>query len=59
MEIKKALSPFQEVHKRIQEALDHSREVREREAELRKKKAEEEAVREGFGLCLTQDFRRN
>ena len=48
METEKPLSPFQEVHKRIQEALGHSREVREREAELRKKKAEEEAVREGF-----------
>jgi len=48
MESEKPLSPFQEVHKKVQEAVDHAREVREKEAELRKKKAEEEAVREGF-----------
>jgi hypothetical protein len=48
MESKKPLSPFQEVHKKAQEALDHAREVRKKDAELRKKKAEEEAIREGF-----------
>jgi|SRR5271167_1914078 len=47
MESKKPLSPFQEVHKKVQDALDHAREVRERDAELRKKRAEEESVREG------------
>jgi hypothetical protein len=48
MESKKPLSPFQEVHKKVQEALAHAREVREKEDELRKKKAKEEAIREGF-----------
>ena len=48
MQSKKPLSPFQEVHKKVQEALDHAREIREKDAERRKKKAEEEAVREGF-----------
>jgi hypothetical protein len=47
MESKKPLSPFQEVHKKAQEALDHAREVRKKDAELRKNKAEEEAIREG------------
>jgi len=48
MESKKPLSPFQVVHKKVQEALDHAREIREKDADLRKKKAKEEAVREGF-----------
>jgi hypothetical protein len=48
MENETPLSPFQEVHKRIQEARDHARVRREEEASLRKKKAEEEATREGF-----------
>ena len=48
MESKKPLNPFEDVHKKAQDAIDHAREVREKEAELRKKKAEEKAVREGF-----------
>lgn len=56
MESKKPLSPFQEVHKKVQEALDHAREVREKDANLRKKKAKEEAVREGFDGAQFKTF---
>jgi hypothetical protein len=48
MENNQPLSPFQEVHKKIQEARDHIREVGEKDAERRKKTTEAEAVREGF-----------
>ena len=48
MENKKPLSTFREVHHKVQEALSHAREVREKDAELRKKRAEEEVLREGF-----------
>jgi hypothetical protein len=47
MESKKPINPFQDVHEKAQEAIDHAREVREKEAGLRKKKAEKKAVREG------------
>jgi len=42
------LSPFQQVHKKIQEARERVRKERERDEELRKEKSEEEAKREGF-----------
>ena len=48
MENKKPLSTFREVHRKVQEALSHAREVREKDAELRKKRAEEEVLREEF-----------
>jgi hypothetical protein len=48
MENEKPLGRFQEVAKKIQAARDHAREEREKDAALRKRKAEEEAVREGF-----------
>jgi hypothetical protein len=48
MENSKPLSPFQEVHKKVQEALAHARQIREKEADLRKKRAEQEAIRERF-----------
>ena len=48
MESKKPLNQFQEVHKKVREALDRTREVQGKDAELRKKKAEEKAVREAF-----------
>jgi len=43
-----SLSPFQEVHKRIQEARERGRKERERDEALRKEKSEEQAKREGF-----------
>jgi hypothetical protein len=48
MESKKPLNQFQEVHKKVREVLDRAREVQGKDAELRKKRAEEEAVPEGF-----------
>jgi hypothetical protein len=47
MEYKKPSNPFEDVHKKAQDAIEHAREVREKEAELRRKKAEEGAIREG------------
>ena len=43
-----SLSPFQEVHKRIQEDRERGRKERETDEALRKEKSEEEAKREGF-----------
>jgi hypothetical protein len=43
-----SLSPFQEVHKRIQEARERGRKERERNEALRKERSEEEAKKEGF-----------
>jgi hypothetical protein len=48
MESEKPLNQFQEVYKKVQERLARDRERREKGAELRKKEAEKEAVREGF-----------
>ena len=48
MDNEKPLNQFQEVHKRVQERLARDREVQVKDSELRKKRAEEEAVREGF-----------
>ena len=48
MDIEKPRNQFQEVHKKVQERLDRAREARERDSGIRKEKAEEEAVREGF-----------
>lgn len=48
MDNEKPLNPFQEVHKRAREAADRAREVREKDSTIRQKRAEEEAVREGF-----------
>ena len=43
-----SLSPFQEVHKKIQEARERARKERERDDALRKNRSENEAKREGF-----------
>jgi hypothetical protein len=43
-----SLSPFQEVHKRIQEARERGRKERERNEALRKERSEKEAKTEGF-----------
>jgi hypothetical protein len=43
-----SLSPFQEVHKRIQEARERGRKERETNEALRKERSEEEAKKEGF-----------
>ena len=43
-----ALSPFHEVHRKIQEARERGRKERERDEALRKEKSEKEAKREGF-----------
>jgi hypothetical protein len=48
MDNEKPLNQFQEVHKKVQEARDRARLVREKDSELRKERAEDEAVREGF-----------
>ncbi|MGA2373522.1 MAG: hypothetical protein ACLPPV_21400 [Candidatus Korobacteraceae bacterium] len=48
MNNEKPLNLFQEVHDRVRAAADRAREAREKDAELRKKKVAEEAVREGF-----------
>ncbi|MGB8772405.1 MAG: hypothetical protein WCC92_22535 [Candidatus Korobacteraceae bacterium] len=48
MENKKSLNQFQEVHKQVQERLERAREVQKKDAALRKDKAEDEAIREGF-----------
>jgi hypothetical protein len=45
MENEKPLGQFQEVAKKIQEARDHAREEQEKYAEVRRKRAVEEAVR--------------
>ena len=42
------LSPFQEVHKKIQEARERGRKERERNEALRKERSEEEPKKEGF-----------
>jgi hypothetical protein len=59
MESKRRLNWFEEVHKRAQDAIAHARQIREKDAELRKKEAENEAVREGFDRCLIQDLHQN
>ena len=43
-----SLSPFQEVHKRIQEARERISKERERYDELRRERSQEEAKRKGF-----------
>jgi hypothetical protein len=48
MDNEKPINQFQEVHKKVKERLDRAREVREKDSEVRKEKAEEEAIREGF-----------
>jgi hypothetical protein len=42
------VNPFQKVHQAVQAAKDRAREVKESDAEQRKIRAKEEAVREGF-----------
>jgi hypothetical protein len=42
------LSPFQEVHKRIQEARERIRKERESDDALRRERSEEEAKSQGF-----------
>lgn len=42
------VNPFEKVHQVVQAAKDRAREVKEVDAERRKVKAKEEAVREGF-----------
>jgi hypothetical protein len=42
------LSPFQEVHKKIQEARERGRKERERNEALRNEISENEAKKEGF-----------
>ena len=42
------MSPFQEVHKRIQEARERIRKERERDDALRSETSEEEAKSKGF-----------
>jgi hypothetical protein len=49
MENEKLLGRFQEVAKKIQEARDHAREEQEKYAEVRRKRAVDEAIREHFG----------
>ena len=49
MESTKPTNQFQEVHRQVQERLAREREKREQGVELRKKEAEKEALREGFG----------
>ncbi len=58
MESKKPTNPFQEVHKQVQERVDRAREVRQKDGELRRKKADEEAVREGFDRSTVPDSKR-
>lgn len=48
MENKKSLNLFEEVHRQVRERLDLARVAREQGGEVRKKQAEEEAIREGF-----------
>jgi hypothetical protein len=43
-----SLSPFQQVHKKIQEVRDRARKERERDEALRKERSEKEAKSEGF-----------
>ena len=43
-----SLGPFQDVHKKIQEARERARKERERDNALRRKRSENEAKREGF-----------
>jgi hypothetical protein len=46
MENNKSLNQFQEVHKKVQERLDHIRETQEKDTALRNKKAIDEAFHE-------------
>ncbi len=48
MDNNKPLNQFQEVHRLVQERLDHVRDAQVRDSELRRKRAQEEAIREGF-----------
>jgi hypothetical protein len=48
MDNAKPLNQFQEVHQKVKERLDRARDAREKDSEVRKERAEEEAVREGF-----------
>jgi hypothetical protein len=48
MEPKKPLNQFQEVHEKVRERLDRAHKLKEKDVVLQRKKAEEEAVREGF-----------
>ena len=48
MSNKESANQFQEVHKQVQERLARANDARERDADVRSKKAAEEAVREGF-----------
>jgi hypothetical protein len=48
MEDKKPLNLFQEVHAKVQERLDRAREAQSNDSVLRKKRSDEEAMREGF-----------
>jgi len=47
VEIKKSENPFQDPHKKAQDAIDHARKIRERKiAELSKKPAEKKTISE-------------
>ena len=48
MEKTEPVNQFQEVHRLVKERLDRARDAREKDSEIRKEKAEKEAVREGF-----------
>jgi hypothetical protein len=45
---KQPLSPFQEVHKKIQEARDRARKEREKDEAVRAERLEKEAESKGF-----------
>ena len=48
MESKKPVNQFEEVHKKVREVRDHTREVQEKDSIIRQERAEKEAAREGF-----------
>jgi hypothetical protein len=48
MDNEKPLNQFQEVHKKVKERLDRARDAREKDSEVRKEKADYEAICEGF-----------
>lgn len=53
MPIDQPLSPFQEVHKKIQEARNRIREEQEKDEALRKERSEREDERKGFDRVHT------
>ena len=55
MEIKKSENPFQDPHKKAQDAIDHAREIREKKiAELGKKNAEKKTIPEDKQQAVPQ-----